>query len=539
MTNTLTLDTRATVNQTIALANAGCELVRIATPGIRDAENLMAIKKELARQGCNVPLIADVHFQPKVAEVAAHIVDKVRINPGNYADSNKRKKVNYSEAEYLGELEKIAARLYPLLDICKHEGTAIRIGTNHGSMSNRIVSRFGNTPAGMVESALEFARICHAYGFQDLILSMKASNIRITVQANRLLAARMLQEGMRYPIHLGVTEAGADIEGRVKSAAGIGALLEDGIGDTVRVSLTGDPVQEIPFANQLVKPYNESGRSFFRSGGSEFPAHAFNYSARNSIAYKKMGDNNPAIVVGSGNVSKHDIKPDYIGNGNLLSNVESGEEILVRVIDDSDNLPGPADESIPVVTVSNNYHSVPMFRHVFQSLNVKKNNSPVILKKNYGHLSYNDLLIRSSIDFAALLVDGLGDGIWIESQTVSDERILELAFAILQATGSRITKTEYISCPSCARTQFDIEKVLLDVRAGTSHLKGLKIAVMGCIVNGPGEMADADYGYVGAGPGKVSIYKKQNLVQKNIESNHALDVLIGLMKASGDWRDPE
>ncbi len=441
MTNTNTLDTAATVAQCIRLYEAGCEIVRITAPGIKEAENLFNIKKELNKREIQIPIIADIHFNPKTAEVAAQIVEKVRINPGNYVDRN-RGKVDYSEKEYQLELEKIAQRLNPLLTICKENGTAIRIGTNYGSLSERILAKYGNTPRGMVESAMEFVQICKDFGFQNLVLSMKASRVKIMIEANKLLVERLIESGQYFPIHLGVTEAGNGDEARIKSAAGIGSLLAAGIGDTIRVSLAEEPEAEIPVAKKLVNYYARKG---------------------NAVHQK-----NPKTS-------------DITGKGDFP-----------------------------------------------------------ILKMQYPGIPYDELLIRSTVDFTLLHQKTNVKDIRITNQGQTNDSQLEiLSQNIQQALGIRNYKTEFIACPSCGRTQFNLFAALEKVKKQTSHLKNLTIAVMGCIVNGPGEMADADYGYVGAGPGKVTIYKGSLPVLKNIKETEAVQALIDLIKKEGDWVEDE
>jgi len=436
MTNTNTMDTAATVAQCIRLHEAGCEMVRITAPGIQEAENLYHIKKELNKQGIQIPIIADIHFNPKAAEIAAQIVEKVRINPGNYVDRN-RGKVDYSDKEYQLELEKIAKRLNPLLSICKANGTTIRIGTNYGSLSERILAKYGNTPKGMVESAMEFVQICKDFGFQNLILSMKASRVKIMIEANKLLVEHLTKSGNYYPLHLGVTEAGNGDEARIKSAAGIGSLLASGIGDTIRVSLAEEPEAEIPVAKKLV-----------------------NYYARNGNA---VHQNKPKISI--------------IGK-----------------------------------------------------------NDPPVSKMQYAGIPFDELLIRSAVDFTLQHQETDVRDILITNQGQTDNAHLEtLGQNILQALGIRHFKTEFIACPSCGRTQFNLISALEKVKKHTSHLENLTIAVMGCIVNGPGEMADADYGYVGVGPGKVTIYKGSSPILKNITEQDAVQALIDLIKKEGDW----
>jgi (E)-4-hydroxy-3-methylbut-2-enyl-diphosphate synthase len=501
MTNTFTMDTAATVAQVIRLAEAGSRLVRIASQNPREAENLYAIKRELLKRGCKVPLIADIHYQPKAAEIAARIVEKVRINPGNYFEKRKSMKTEFSEKEYTEDLEKIAEKLNPLLSICKEYGTAIRIGTNHGSLSGRILSRYGDTPVGMVESAMEFLRICDAFGFHNLVLSMKSSNIRVMIQATRLLVARMKSEKMDYPIHLGVTEAGDGEDGRIKSAAGIGTLLTEGIGDTIRVSLTEDPVNEIPFAQALVKPYNINNSR--KHSDITYPAlHPYHYKKFLTNSSGKIGGGQVPVIVGQ------DISADDLTS---LQGVNLFQPSGNNFLDD--------------------------LRKYFMSLEKKGDVNPVILKVAYKEDDIESLLIRLSSDLAGALTDGLGDGVWIDPGHKTDpSEFMKILFGILQACGTRITKAEFISCPSCGRTKFDIQDTLQRIKTATGHLAGIKIAVMGCIVNGPGEMADSDYGYVGSGPGKVTLYKKQQVVKRNVDEAVAVETLVALMREGGDWR---
>jgi (E)-4-hydroxy-3-methylbut-2-enyl-diphosphate synthase len=566
MTSTNTMDTQATVEQSIRMINAGCEYVRITAQGINEAENLKNIKKELNKHGYNVPLIADIHFNPKAAEVAAEIVEKVRINPGNYVDRNTPEKIKYTDSEYKLELEKIGERLYPLIKICKEYGTAIRIGTNHGSLSERIMSRYGDTPNGMVESAFEFVRICQDFNFFDIVLSMKASNINVMVQAYRLLVSKMIEHGMDYPIHLGVTEAGDGEDGRIKSAAGIGALLEDGIGDTIRVSLTEDPEFEMPVAKEILKNYPRNDIIFKASadlGVTDYLKpqiiNPFEYIRRKSYKIGNIGGDNVPVVI-SNNFSENS---DYYKINIKNISDKSGDKIypvytVSEYLQAYDNPENPkfiiltTNKIVPTLTelinkiksdkkailifdLDENY-KITKLRHLFFQLIDKKCNVPVIIKRKYKNLTEEELLIRSSIDFSTLLLDGLGDGIWIDiNKKIMPETINKIALGILQATRTRISKTEYIACPSCGRTLFDIQEALNKVREKTNHLKGLKIAVMGCIVNGPGEMADADYGYVGSGKGKITLYKGKKIVKKNINENYAINALIELIKENGDW----
>lgn len=509
MTNTDTNDIEATIAQSIRLVNAGCEMVRITAQGITEANNLALIKNGLRLKGIKVPLIADIHFNPSAAEIAAGIVEKVRINPGNYTDKRDSHKI-FTEKLYKEELERIAERLHPLLTICKQNGTAIRIGTNHGSLSARIMDRYGDTPEGMVESALEFGRICLLDGFRNVVFSMKSSNVRVMVQSTRLLASKMLAERMNFPIHLGVTEAGDGEDGIIKSAAGIGALLEEGIGDTIRVSLTGAPEIEIPVALAITERYNASRKLKEQLNTGKITPETKFLLKRETIAVSGIGGMYPVGVI-----------------------TENDEErcLVDENLSDTGTIP---DHNLHLLTVAEG--NAEDIRNQLSSIRVGST-KPVILKNIY---KTNELLrfqVDSAIDFGSLLIDGIGDAIWPVAPGIPSETVNHTAFAILQATRARITRTEFISCPSCGRTLFDIEKTLQDVKTATQHLKGLKIAVMGCIVNGPGEMADADYGYVGAGPGKVSLYKGKDLAFKNISQHEAIPRLIDLIKQFGEWKD--
>ena len=506
MTNTNTNDIEATVAQTIRLAEAGCEMVRITAQGITEARNLALIRKNLHARGIKIPLIADIHFNPHAAEVAASIVEKVRINPGNYTDKRESKHA-LSSREYEDELERIAQRLRPLLDICRQNGTAIRIGTNHGSLSSRIMDRYGDTPEGMVESALEFGRICRDEGFCKVVFSMKSSNVRVMVQSTRLLAQKMQSEGMNFPIHLGVTEAGDGEDGIIKSAAGIGTLLEEGIGDTIRVSLTGAPEIEIPVALAITTRYNDS-RSQERPSNSAGSLDAAAFQNRKTTAVSGLGGNYPAGVITEINGSKFLVDENLTVSEPLPSHML---QFIDVVEGNAAGMRGQAENINPAL------------------------NRPVVLKNTYQTTDLLRFRVDTAIDFGSLLIDGLGDGIWPVAPGIEAQTVYQTAFGILQATRARITRTEFISCPSCGRTLFDIEKTLQQVKSATQHLKGLKIAVMGCIVNGPGEMADADYGYVGAGAGKVSLYKGKGVIYKNIPETEAIPLLVQLIKDSGDW----
>jgi (E)-4-hydroxy-3-methylbut-2-enyl-diphosphate synthase len=510
MTNTDTNDIEATIAQSIRLVNAGCEMVRITAQGIAEANNLALIKKGLRSKGITVPLIADIHFNPRAAEIAAAIIEKVRINPGNYSDK-RDSHIKYTAKVYEEELARIAERLRPLLTICKQNGTAIRIGTNHGSLSARIMDRYGDTPEGMVESALEFGRMCMNEGFRNVVLSMKSSNVRVMVQSTRLLAHKMQTEGMDFPIHLGVTEAGDGEDGIIKSAAGIGTLLEDGIGDTIRVSLTGAPEIEIPVALAITERYNASRKQSQYLHASQFPASNM-ASHRETIAVSGIGGNYPVGVITE----------------------KEGTKCLV---DEHLSIVGTIpDHNLHLLTITEG-NAAEMKKQLQE---IKPGNTkPVILKNTYQTFNLLRFQVDSAIDFGSLLIDGIGEAVWPVAPNIPPEILNNTAFAILQATRARITRTEFISCPSCGRTLFDIEKTLQQVKAATQHLKGLKIAVMGCIVNGPGEMADADYGYVGAGPGNVTLYKGKDIAYKNIPQFEAIPRLIDLIKQSGDWKEKE
>ncbi len=533
MTSTNTMDTKATVEQSIRMINAGCEYIRIAAPGIKEANNLVVIKSELKKKGYDIPIIADVHFNPKVAELAAGIVEKVRINPGNYADKKRLGKIEYTNKEYCDELERIRIRLFPLIKVCKEYGTVIRIGTNHGSLSNRIMSRYGDTPLGMVESAMEFIRICESSGFGDIVLSMKSSNIRVMVQAYRLLINRMKTEGMNYPLHLGVTEAGNAEDGRIKSAAGIGTLLEDGIGDTIRVSLTEDPENEIPVAKTLVKRYtNRKGHKPIKPVKTVI-VNPFEYNKRETIKVGNIGGDELPVVISE--IETINIK-EYLVSPNKTQNIKivrlSAEDASKKNLEKVSN-----DKQVIIVLETNNLHGMAEQRSLFFALIKKKCKVPVIILREYKGLSVEEFLLFSSVDLSGLLLDGFGDGIWLKTDNIDPKVVSQTAYGILQATGRRITTTEFISCPTCGRTMFNVQETLENIKKRTNHLKGLKIGVMGCFVNGPGEMADADYGYVGAGKGKVMLYKGKQVIEKSVDEEKAVETLIKLIKKSGDWVD--
>ena len=599
MTTTDTMDTIATVEQSIRMIDAGCEIVRITAPSKKEAENLANIKAELIKRGYNTPLVADIHFTPNAAEIAAKIVEKVRINPGNYADKKKFEEIEYTDDSYKNELARIRERFIPLVKICKEHGTAMRIGTNHGSLSDRIMSRYGDSPLGMVESAMEFLRICREFDYHHIVLSMKASNTLIVVQAYRLLVSKMIAEDMNYPLHLGVTEAGDGEDGRIKSAIGIGTLLEDGLGDTIRVSLTEEPEFEIPVAQDLVKRYEK------RSGHDKIeeitknPLTPFEYNKRQTNEVLNIGGKNVPVVIHDF-CAKEKITPasffalgynysvpldkwnlsdmacDYVFLGNKildfevpgtlgliynyktwLNHQEKGYPFLsVKEYLESAELSGKmnivyvtlpelstelinklkTDVTATLMIDTYNKHGMAEQRRIFIELINNNCTTPVIIGRAYGEITPNEMQLYASTDMGALLVDGLGDGVFIAAENCgSDKMINDTAFGILQATRTRISKTEYISCPSCGRTLFDLQETTAKIRAVTSHLKGVKIGIMGCIVNGPGEMADADYGYVGTGIGKITLYKEKNVVRKNIPETEAVDALIHLIKEHGDW----
>ena len=572
MTNTDTMDTQATVEQSIRLFEVGCEYIRITAPGIKEAENLARIKKELLSKGFNIPIIADIHFNPAVAEIAAGIVEKIRINPGNYTDKKKFEKLEYSETEYQEEINKIKERISPLIKICKEHSTVIRIGTNHGSLSDRIMSRYGDTPLGMVESALEFIKVCEELEFGNLVLSMKASNIKIMIEAYRLLVHRMMKEGMDYPLHVGVTEAGSGDEGRIKSAAGIGALLEDGIGDTIRVSLTEKPEAEIPVAKILISRYVNRHYHGAVKEIEESPINPFEFHKRFTNEVLNIGKDNVPVVIISPEGMDEKIEADYV----FLKN-KSLPKITNAFIVDSSNWNKTEKQSSPLfpaedylntkkrsaelnfistlysdlsnefiekikndptavlVIESDNLHAAAELRRMFFELKNAHCKCPVIIKRKYTEITPEEFQIYAATDIGLLMTDGLGDGIWLESDEIKPEIIEKNSFDILQATGARIYKTEFISCPTCGRTSYNILATLERIKQYTSHLKGLKIAVMGCVVNGPGEMADADYGYVGSMPGKINLYKGKCLVRRNIDEKEALDALIELIRENGEW----
>ena len=601
MTTADTMNTEATVAESIRMIEAGCELVRITAPSKNEAENLRKIREELHKLGYNTPLVADIHFTPNAAEIAARIVEKVRVNPGNYADKKKFEEIVYTDESYAAELKRIRERFIPLVEICKEHGTAMRIGTNHGSLSDRILSRYGDTPEGMVESAMEFIRICLDCNYKNLVISMKASNPQVMVQAYRLLVQTLLEAGEVFPLHLGVTEAGDGEDGRIKSAIGIGTLLEDGIGDTVRVSLTEAPEAEMPVAKLLVDRYanrtpdlhipaEEIPIDFFsysrrhthevlNIGGKNVPRVFADYSNRETITAASLFAVGYAYSVDMDKWNLSDSACDYLFVGKNTVNFEipgtlgvvmehatwlqhknrdrhypvssaseytqpnerSGElnfvEVELEDLTESFISVLKSDSKVVLLLKSSHEYVVQHRRTAIFRLMNHGVTCPVVLSSKYD-LEEEAYTLYSSTDLGALLLDGLGDGVLISSSQSSLAKSNAIAFGILQATRTRISRTEYISCPSCGRTLFDLQETTAKIRSRTSHLKGVKIGIMGCIVNGPGEMADADYGYVGTGVGKITLYKEKNVVKKNIDEAQAVDELISLIKEYGDWVEP-
>lgn len=598
MTTTDTMDTEGSVEQSIRMIDAGCELVRLTAPSKNEAENLKKIKAALVQRGYNTPLVADIHFTPNAAEIAAGIVEKVRVNPGNYADKKKFEEIDYTDSSYQAELDRIEEKFTPLVLLCKANGTAMRIGTNHGSLSDRILSRYGDTPEGMVESAFEFIRICEKHNFDQIVISMKASNTLVMVQAYRLLMAKMLENGVVYPLHLGVTEAGDGEDGRIKSAVGIGALLEDGLGDTIRVSLTEAPEAEIPVAQKLIAKYNNYTPFEFKIPVNNLHYSPFQYNKRESQAFHNIGGKNTPVVLADLSYVEQ-IKPAhffgfgyqysipldkwniqdqaadyvYIGSNELDFEVPGTLGIIIDfelweakytnkpgyyplVLSEQLDLisseqvsfiPLEAEENIPtqlaslpkaIVILNTKYgNKTQLYRRFFLELQEKKMTNAVILSYQYETDELETFQLFAGADAGALFIDGFGDGIWLNAD-LGAQHVNSTAFGILQATRTRISKTEYISCPSCGRTLFDLQDTTAKIRQRTAHLKGLKIGIMGCIVNGPGEMADADYGYVGTGPGKINLYKEKTIVKRNIEEEQAVEALVELIKEYGDWQEP-
>lgn len=610
MTTVDTMDTQGSIEQAIRMVEAGCEYVRITAPSIKEAQNLAEIRKGLHLRGYKVPLIADIHFTPNAAELAARLVEKVRINPGNYADKKRFQKLEYTDAEYQNELSRIRDKFMPLVTICKEYGTAMRIGTNHGSLSDRIMSRYGDTPLGMVESALEFVRICEDLGYYEIVLSMKASNPQVMVQAYRLLVNRLDEEGLKpYPLHLGVTEAGEGEDGRIKSALGIGALLEDGLGDTVRVSLTEEPEIEAPVAQLLVDRYisrpghrtipsinaamydpfsfaRRTTREILNIGGSHhIPRVVADFSKWPLKAYQQLKSIGHFYIPATDKWYMNDQGADYIYTGDnpvtfMLPNglkeicnynawKETGEHVnRFPVLNAKEFMEkGPThpqlnfvrlqlsecstrlmdhlnkESSVVLLLHTDNDHAMAELRRVFLDLRNRDIQNPVIIQREYSGITEDQVRLYAATDVGCLMIDGFGDGVMLsmlDSAENAEQKIRSLnkmSFGILQATRGRMSKTEYISCPSCGRTLFDLQETTSTIRRRTEHLKGVKIGIMGCIVNGPGEMADADYGYVGSGPGRITLYRGKEVVKRNVPSTLAVDELIQLIRNDGNWTE--
>ena len=534
MTNTGTMDTEGSVEQVLRIVGKGGELVRLTTQGNREAVNLGSIKERLVAMGCNVPLVADVHFNAAVADTAAKYADKVRVNPGNYVDSARTfKHIDYTDAEYAEELKRLRERFVSFLNLCKAEGKAVRVGVNHGSLSDRIMSRYGDTPSGVVESCMEFLRICRDEDFNDVVVSIKTSNTSMMVTTVRRLVRVMAEEGIKYPLHLGVTEAGDAEDGRIKSAVGIGALLADGIGDTLRVSLAEAPENEIPVAKEL------AAYVALREGHEPIAATVvpgFEYEEpqrRKSSTVGVVGGDNVPVVIG-GKVADADIAPDFIASDMQVADVASavdGSFIAVGYKSLTADNVAKLKSLKDIVIVASSVHANPVgeLRALVHKLTLEGISAPVIIRRTYNEQSVESLRIKAAADLGVLLIDGLVDGLWVEDAVASAEELNSIMFGILQATRARISKTEYIACPGCGRTMYDLQGTLARIKVATAHLKGLKIGVMGCIVNGPGEMADADYGYVGAARGKVSLYRRKECVEKNIPEEEAIERLLQLI----------
>ena len=634
MTTVDTMDTEGSIAQSIRMIEAGCEYVRITAPSIKDAQNLQLIKNGLRERGYQTPLVADIHFTPNAAELAAKIVEKVRVNPGNYADKKKFEVIEYTDEQYQGELERIRERFEPLVKLCKAHGTAMRIGTNHGSLSDRILSRYGDTPLGMVESALEFLRICEDLEYYDIVISMKASNPQVMVQAYRLLVLKLKEEGLKpYPLHLGVTEAGEGEDGRIKSAMGIGALLEDGLGDTVRVSLTEEPEAEMPVGQQLVNRYvgrtNHAPIKPINWESGKLNYSPYQYQKRVTHEVVNFGkDNVPRVIADFSQVTPiemgdlkgighyylpeldkwgmNDLGADYIYLGQhsvpfmmpnglkviqdyatwqresahkqeekenifpLLTIDEFKQETTIQGLqflkirlEDLTNAVVAQIKATPQLVLmleTENLHAMAALRRLFLELMIQEITHPAVVSRNYEGEDIELVQLYAATDVGGLLIDGWGDGVLLSNvpqtknadnktadhQVISKIALLEqakhlnnLSFGILQAARTRMTKTEYISCPSCGRTLFDLQETTAMIRKRTDHLKGVKIGIMGCIVNGPGEMADADYGYVGSGKGKITLYRGQTVVKRGVPSAQAVDELIELIREDGKWLERE
>lgn len=591
MANTSTHDVDASVKQAIEIINAGGELVRFTVINRKDADALKSIKEKLLTLGYETPIVADVHFNPDLADITAQYVDKVRINPGNYLDKRATfNTVTFTDTEYQAELSRLKTRFLTFLDICKKHNTAVRIGTNHGSLSDRIMSRFGDTPAGMVEATMEFLRICHDSNFKHVVVSLKSSNTRVMIHAYRLLALQMQQENISFALHLGVTEAGSGADGRIKSAVGIGALMQDGLGDTIRVSLTEHPAYEIPVAQKLVSHFERLANSklsvsenpifdFYNYNPANIDARFYTYFKQPLVISDLSGENeitqNTIANLGlsvdqNGHLLRSDQAPDMIFTGELffpyqtnktlqsiidckywdersnafplfsleeykVANKKSRQQNWVQIhylqLDEETIQFLKKDETLVLVCFSYHQNYVQELKALINKLHHQKIYQPIVIQQNYTEIDAEDFRLKAAADLGTFFVDGLAHGLWLKNTfSTSNEDVCRLSFDILQASRARTTKTEYISCPSCGRTLFDLETTVEKVKQATAHLKGLKIAVMGCIVNGPGEMADADYGYVGASPGKVSLYKKKTLIKRNIDANLAVEELLALIE---------
>lgn len=544
-----TMDTAACIQQTMDLATVGCEIVRITAPTVKDAKNLELIKKGLLERGCDIPIVADIHFKPEAALEAALWADKVRINPGNYADSKKFAVKEYSDAQYEAELARIRERFTPLVKRCQERKISLRIGTNHGSLSDRIMNRYGDSPLGMVESALEFARIARDCGFHAFIFSMKASNPKVMISAYRLLVSRLYEAGpdWNYPVHLGVTEAGDGEDGRIKSAIGIGSLLADGIGDTVRVSLTEDSIHEIPVAKALVAKYNQRSpetTSDFHTN-TELSFDPFSFVRRASATLQSSGttvggEELVRVFVRQQTLNQITHKLDRMGDFQPEATVESAKPVEVDPLDSVSIASVNASAAPQLVTIPDGYGLPVITAYRLLAANLKARH-PILLKDTFtpsvdSGREFLDTLLESSTNIGTLLCDGIGDAVLVQNEEAPAQS-LRLAYNILQAAGSRIFKTDYVACPSCGRTLFNLQTTTARIKVATTHLKGVKIAIMGCIVNGPGEMADADFGYVGGAPGKVNLYVGKKAVKFNIPEAEAVDRLIDLIREHGKWID--
>ena len=542
MANVSTMDTDASVVQAISMARAGAEYIRFTAQGVREARNLGLIRRRLNELGCHTPLVADIHFNPKAAEVAAEFVEKVRINPGNYVDGARTFRADYTDEDFAEGVRKIRERFVPFLRLCRAHGTAIRIGVNHGSLSDRIMSRFGDTPEGMTESCMEFLRLCREEQFDDVVISIKASNTVVMVRTVRLLVRTMDREGMHYPLHLGVTEAGNDEDGRIKSAVGIGALLTDGIGDTIRVSLSEPPEAEIPVARELIDHINRTRAEEYAPMPADFEGTETDYFRRTRMVGDIGGGRQPVVLAEYTNGEEPDetLRPDYLRHlpdGTFTSTKDKRRtvpaphfvELTPDELTDSRLEALNTDESSVIILRSVHTDSVNETRAAILRLRAAACQAPVILRRDYHEADLDRLRIAASADLGVLLIDGIADGLLLTQGGHSTPDTDRLAFGILQATRRRMSRTEYISCPGCGRTLYDLHQTISRIKAATGHLKGVKIGIMGCIVNGPGEMADADYGYVGAGPGRVSLYRGKECVLRSIPESEAVDRLLELI----------